>query len=55
MGVGIAVTVPLWAPLIRPVRMPAVLALLGGRAWCLEFWLAWLPHVEIEGHVEAEA
>ena len=55
MGFGIAVSLLIDATLIRLVLMPAVLALLGERAWYLPSWLDWLPHVEIEGHVEAEA
>ena len=55
MGFGIAVSLLIDATLIRLVLMPAVLALLGERAWYLPSWLEWLPHVEIEGHVEPEA
>ena len=54
MGFGIAVSLLIDATLIRLVLMPAVLALLGERAWYLPSWLEWLPHVEIEGHVEPE-
>jgi RND superfamily putative drug exporter len=35
--------------------MPAVLALLGERAWYLPPWMEWLPHVEIEGHLDPDA
>jgi RND superfamily putative drug exporter len=55
MGFGIAVSLFIDATLIRLVLMPAVLALLDERAWYLPSWLEWLPHVEIEGHVEPEA
>jgi putative drug exporter of the RND superfamily len=55
MGFGVAVSLLIDATLIRLVLMPAVLALLGERAWYLPPWLEWLPHVEIEGHGEAEA
>jgi len=55
MGFGVAVSLLIDATLIRLVLMPAVLALLGERAWYLPSWLDWLPHVEIEGRVEAEA
>ena len=55
MGFGIAVSLLIDATLIRLVLMPAVLALLGERAWYLPSWLDWLPHMEIEGRVEAEA
>ena len=54
MGFGIAVSLLIDATLIRLVLLPAVLALLGERAWYLPSWLEWLPHVEIEGHAEAE-
>jgi RND superfamily putative drug exporter len=54
MGFGVAVSLLIDATLIRLVLLPAVLALLGERAWYLPSWLEWLPHVEIEGHVEAE-
>lgn len=29
--------------------------MLGERAWYLPTWMDWLPHMEIEGHSEAEA
>jgi hypothetical protein len=29
--------------------------LLGDRNWYLPRWLEWLPHLEVEGHVPAEA
>ena len=54
MGFGVAVSLFIDATLIRLVLLPAVLALLGERAWYLPSWLQWLPHVEIEGHVEPE-
>ena len=37
------------ATVVRLVLLPAVLAMLGDRAWYLPGWLEWLPHVEIEG------
>ncbi len=55
MGFGVAVSLLIDATLIRLVLLPAVLALLGDRAWYLPSWLAWLPHVEIEGHAEEVA
>ena len=55
MGFGIAISLLIDATLIRLVLMPAVLALLGERAWYLPSWLDWLPHLEIEGAAEAEA
>jgi len=53
MGFGVAVSLLIDATLIRLVLMPAVLALLGEHAWYLPSWLAWLPHVEIEGHADS--
>ncbi len=52
MGFGVAVSLLIDATLIRLVLLPAVLVLLGERAWYLPGWLEWLPHVEIEGHAE---
>ena len=54
MGFGVAVSLFIDATLIRLVLMPALLGLLGERAWYLPAWLEWLPHVEIEGHADAE-
>lgn len=48
MGFGVAVALLLDATLVRLVLLPALLTLLGARAWSLPRWLAWLPHVEIE-------
>ena len=53
MGFGVAVSLLIDATLIRLVLMPAVLALLGEHAWYLPSWLAWLPHVEIEGRADS--
>ena len=55
MGFGVAVSLFIDATLIRLVLLPAVLAMLGERAWYLPTWMDWLPHMEIEGHSEAEA
>jgi RND superfamily putative drug exporter len=55
MGFGVAVSLLIDATLIRLVLLPAVLALLGERAWWLPERLGWIPHVEIEGHVEEPA
>ena len=49
MGFGVAVALLIDATLIRLVLLPAVLGLLGERAWALPQWLEWLPHVELEG------
>ncbi len=49
MGFGVAVSLLIDATVVRLVLLPAVLAMLGDRAWYLPGWLEWLPHVEIEG------
>jgi RND superfamily putative drug exporter len=43
LGVGLSVAVLVDATLVRGVILPAVLALLGERAWYLPRWLGWLP------------
>jgi putative drug exporter of the RND superfamily len=49
-GFGLAVAVFLDALVVRCVLLPAVLELLGPRAWWLPRWLdARLPHINIEG------
>ena len=53
MGFGVAVSLLIDATVVRLVLLPAVLALLGERTWYLPGWLAWLPHLEIEGHSPA--
>ncbi|MDX6512443.1 MAG: putative drug exporter of the superfamily [Gaiellaceae bacterium] len=53
MGFGIAVALLLDATLIRSVVLPSIMQLLGDRCWYLPRWLEWLPHVEVEGPVEA--
>src|SRR4051794_25881141 len=45
LAVGILVD----AFVVRMVLVPAALALLGGRAWWLPRWLAWLPQLDVEG------
>jgi putative drug exporter of the RND superfamily len=54
MGFGIAVALLLDATVIRSVLLPSVMALLGERNWYLPSWLAWLPHLEVEGHAAQE-
>ena len=49
MGFGVAVSLLIDATVVRLVLLPAVLAMLGDRAWYLPGWLEWLPHVDIEG------
>ncbi|MGW3283641.1 MMPL family transporter [Streptomyces sp. NPDC001002] len=50
LGLGLAVAVIFDAFVVRMTIVPAVLALLGQRAWSLPAWLdRRLPHVDIEG------
>jgi putative drug exporter of the RND superfamily len=49
LGLGLAVAVFVDATLIRSVLLPATMTLLGDWNWWLPRWLAWLPHVTIEG------
>ncbi|MFJ3664921.1 MMPL family transporter [Streptomyces sp. NPDC090106] len=50
IGFGLAVAVLLDAFVVRMALVPAVLALLGDRAWWLPGWLdRALPHVDVEG------
>ncbi|MFJ6730414.1 MMPL family transporter [Streptomyces sp. NPDC091281] len=50
LGFGLAVAVALDAFVVRMTLVPAVLALLGERAWHLPRWIdRVLPHVDIEG------
>jgi RND superfamily putative drug exporter len=49
MGFGLAVSVFLDASIVRLVLVPASMKLLGDRNWYLPPWLAWLPHVDVEG------
>jgi len=43
LGVGLAAAVIIDATLVRGVVLPAMLAVLGDRAWYLPGWLSWLP------------
>jgi uncharacterized membrane protein YdfJ with MMPL/SSD domain len=52
MGFGVAVSLLIDATIIRSVLLPSVMVLLGDRNWYLPRWLEWLPHMEVEGHVE---
>nr|WP_206326762.1 MMPL family transporter [Streptomyces sp. S3(2020)] len=50
IGFGMATAVLLDAFVVRMAIVPAVLALLGDRAWWLPTWLdRWLPRVDVEG------
>jgi RND superfamily putative drug exporter len=51
LGFGLAVAVFLDATIVRSVLLPASMRLLGEWNWWLPSWLAWLPHVTIEGDV----
>src|SRR5699024_4058899 len=49
MGLGLAVAVFLDAVVIRCLMVPAIMRLLGARAWWLPRWLArMVPHVELQ-------
>jgi putative drug exporter of the RND superfamily len=48
-GLGLAVAVFLDALVVRCLMVPAVMSLLGDRAWWLPAWIArWLPRVALE-------
>ncbi len=55
MGFGVAIALLLDATVIRSVVLPSTLALLDKRSWYLPRWLEWMPHVEVEGPVDAAA
>jgi RND superfamily putative drug exporter len=49
-GVGLAVAIAIDATIVRCLLVPAVMVLLGKRAWWLPSWLErFLPHINIEG------
>jgi RND superfamily putative drug exporter len=49
-GVGLAVAIAIDSTLVRCLLVPAVMVLLGKRAWWLPKWIdRWLPKVSIEG------
>ena len=49
-GVGLAVAIAIDSTLVRCLLVPAVMVLLGERAWWLPRWMARvIPHVSIEG------
>lgn len=51
LGLGLAVAIALDAFVIRVVLMPAIMRVLGARAWWIPRWLdRLLPHVDIDGH-----
>ncbi|ATL31066.1 MMPL family transporter [Streptomyces formicae] len=50
IGFGLAIAVLFDAFVVRMTLVPAVLVLLGHRAWRLPRWLdRWVPHVDVEG------
>jgi RND superfamily putative drug exporter len=49
-GVGLAVAIAIDSTLVRCLLVPAVMVLLGKRAWWLPGWMErFVPHVSIEG------
>jgi putative drug exporter of the RND superfamily len=49
-GVGLAVAIAIDATLVRCLLVPAIMVLLGKRAWMLPRWLGRIiPHISIEG------
>ena len=49
-GVGLAVAIAIDATLVRCLLVPALMTLLGSRAWWMPAWLdRWLPRISIEG------
>ena len=51
IGFGMAVAVLLDSTIVRMVLVPAVMELLGKRAWWFPTWLGWLPKLDVEGEV----
>jgi RND superfamily putative drug exporter len=50
LGVGLAVAIAIDSTLVRCLLVPAVMVLLGRRAWWLPGWMdRFIPHVSIEG------
>jgi putative drug exporter of the RND superfamily len=49
-GVGLAVAIAIDSTLVRCLLVPAIMVLLGRRAWWLPRWMErWVPHISIEG------
>jgi RND superfamily putative drug exporter len=49
MGVGLATAIAVDVTVVRMLLAPAVLTLLGDRAWRLPRWIdRWLPRLELE-------
>ncbi|HWH28540.1 MAG TPA: MMPL family transporter, partial [Mycobacteriales bacterium] len=56
IGVGLATAILVDATVVRMLLVPAVMQLLGDRAWALPRWLdRLLPHVHVEGPAEPVA
>ncbi|MGC4108594.1 MAG: MMPL family transporter [Thermomicrobiales bacterium] len=49
MGFGLGIAVLVDATIIRTVLVPALMKLMGERAWWFPRWLAWIPDPKIEG------
>ena len=49
MGFGLGVAVLVDATIIRTILVPALMKLMGERAWWFPRWLAWIPDPKIEG------
>jgi RND superfamily putative drug exporter len=49
IGFGMAVAVLLDSTVVRMVLVPAVMEILGRRAWWFPSWLGWLPRLSVEG------
>ncbi|WP_371477384.1 MMPL family transporter [Kitasatospora sp. NBC_00315] len=53
LGLGLAVSVLIDATIVRLLLVPAVMTLLGARAWWMPHWLdRILPHIDAEGQEE---
>jgi len=49
-GVGLAVAIAIDSTLVRCLLVPAIMVLLGKRAWWLPRWMErFVPHISIEG------
>ena len=55
IGFGMAVAVLIDSTVVRMVLVPAVMELLGKRAWWFPSWLEWLPKLNVEGPAAPQA
>jgi RND superfamily putative drug exporter len=55
IGFGMAVAVLIDSTVVRMVLVPAVMELLGKRAWWFPSWLGWLPKLNVEGPADLGA